>query len=179
MIRIIPDNPPIRPDCFVIPSYALVDHINPTRPTRAQIDLAILWWRRFPHAKLIMSTGDNQKLGVTNARVMGDYAAGKGVPRDNIIEEDRSKNTWENLRYSMDIIRRAGWQQPTLVTIDLYTPRAVATARKQGWQDFCWLSIFAKGEPAYGWKRYQTRSRFTIFCYELGATFFSRLVGWM
>lgn len=179
MILYIPDNPPIRPDCFVIPSYAVVDRNTPTRPTRAQIDLAILWWQRFPHASLIMSTGDNQRLGITNARVMADYAAAKGVPRGNIVEEDRSKNTWENLLYSMDIIHREGWRQPTLVTIDLYTPRAVATAKKQGWRDFCWLSIFSKGEPAYGWKRIQTRSRLTIFCYELGATFFSRLVGWV
>jgi len=175
----IPDNPPIHPDCFVIPSYALKDRTLPTLPTRAQINLAVLWWKRFPGAKLIMSTGDNQNLDVTNAKVMAEYAFSQGVPQENVIEEDRSLNTWENLLYSMDIIQNEGLKQPTLVTIDLYTPRAVATAKKQGWRDFCWLSVYSKGVPRYGWKQIQTRSRLTIFCYECWATVYSRLVGWV
>jgi len=174
----IPDHPPTQPDCLVIPSYALKDRTMPTRPTRAQIELAVAWWRRFPRAKIIMSTGDNQGLGVTNARVMADYAAQLGVPRENLIEEDRSMNTWENLFNAKQIIERENFQQPTLVTLDLYTRRAVATARKMGWRDFYWLSVYAPGESAYGLKAIQTHSRLTIFGYELIATLYSKIVGW-
>jgi vancomycin permeability regulator SanA len=176
---IIADHPPTRPGCFVIPSYALKDRFQPTRPTRAQIDLACRWWRRFPHASLIMCTGDNQGLGVTNAAVMARYAADLGVPRSKVIEENGSRNTDENLRYAMDIIRAEGFEQPTLVTLDLYTRRAVATCRKQGWQSFYWLSAYAEGEPAYGYKALQTRSRWTILGYEMGAMAYSKLVGWI
>ncbi len=180
MIRLfIPDRPPTQPDCFVIPSYALKDRAMPTRPTCAQIDLAIAWWRRFPRAKIIMSTGDNQGLGITNARVMAEYAVQLGVPRNNLIEEDRSMNTWENLCYAKEIIDREGFKQPTLVTLDLYTKRAAATARKLGWRDFYWLSVYSPGESAYGLKAIQTHSRLTIFCYELIATAYSKLVGWV
>jgi uncharacterized SAM-binding protein YcdF (DUF218 family) len=175
----IDDRPPSRPDCFVIPSYALKNSTLPTRPTRAQIQLAYAWWQRFPHAKLIMSTGDNQGLGVTNAAVMADYAASLGVPRENLVEEDRSRNTFQNLQYSLEIVRQAGWQQPTLVTLDLYTPRAVATAKKMGWPDFYWLSVYSRGEPAYGYKWLQTHSRLTLFLYEVGAMLYSRIVGWV
>jgi uncharacterized SAM-binding protein YcdF (DUF218 family) len=175
----IPDRPPTLPGCFVIPSYAVVDRTRPTRPTCAEIDLAIDWWRRFPDAKIIMSTGDNQKLGVTNARVMAEYAEQRGVPRANLIEEDRSLNTWENLEYSMEIITRLHLASPTLVTLDLYTRRAVATACKQGWREFSWLSVYSHGEPAYGYKRFQTYSRWTIGAYEVGAMAFSKLVGWV
>jgi len=174
----IEDHPPFEPDCFVIPSYALRDRGLPTLPTRAEIELAAAWWKKFPDAKLIMSTGDNQGLGISNASVMADYAISLGVPRDNLIEEDRSLNTYQNLLYSMEIINRLGLKQPTLVTLDLYTRRAVATARKLGWQDFYWLSAFSKGEPAYGYKWIQTHSRFTIFCYEVGAMILSKIVGW-
>src|SRR5512139_1436786 len=93
---IIPDRPPIAPDCFVIPSYALKDRQTPTRPTIAEIELAARWWQRFPHAALIMCTGDNQRLGVSNGRVMAACAVRLGVPARNIIEEDRSLNTYEN-----------------------------------------------------------------------------------
>ena len=174
----VPDRAPSEPGCFVIPSYALRDRSRPNKPTRAEIGLACEWWKRFPRSKLIMSTGDNQGLGIPNSRVMADYAMSLGVPQANIIEEDRSLNTHENLLYSMKIIEREGMRQPTLVTIDLYTRRAVATARKLGWTDFYWLSAFSQGEPAYGYKWLQTRSRFTIFCYEVGAMMFSKIVGW-
>ena len=128
---------------------------------------------------LIMSTGDNQGLGISNASVMADYAVTLGIPRENVIEEDRSVTTYENLLYSMEIIQAEGLKQPTLVTLDLYTRRAVATARKLGWKDFYWLSAFSKGQPAYGYKWLQTHSRFTIFCYELGAMVYSKIVGWV
>lgn len=175
----IADNPPPNPDCFVIPSYALKDRTLPTRPTRAQIELAIEWWKKFPRAKLIMATGDNQRLGVTNAQVMVEYAARLGVPRTHLIAEDRSMNTRENLVYAREIIQRENFQQPTLVTLDLYTPRAVAVAKKLGWRDFYWLSVFSRGEPAHGWKYIQTHSRFTLFCYELGATIYGKIAGWL
>ena len=101
-----------------------------------------------------------------------------GIPRENIIEEDQSRNTYENLLFSMNIIREQKLQQPTLVTIDLYTRRAVATARKLGWMDFYWLSVFSEGQPAYGYKWLQTYSRCTILCYETLAMVYSKVVGW-
>ena len=174
----IEDNPPEDPGCFVIPSYALKDRSLPTLPTRAQIELALEWWKKFPETKLIMSTGDNQMLGVTNARVMAEYAISLGLPPGNVIEEARSLNTHQNLLYSMQIIKEQKLGPPTLVTLDLYTRRAVATARKLGWQNFHWLSVFSKGEPAYGYKWLQTYSRTNLFCYEVGAMIFSKLVGW-
>lgn len=175
----IVDNPPSDPDCFVILSYALKDRAIPTQPTRAEIELAHRWWQRFPQAKLIMCTGDNQRLGITNAAVMADYAVSLGVPRANVIEEDRSRNTRENLLYAMEIIKAEQLRQPTLVTIDLYTRRAVATAKKLGWEDFYWLSVYSEGEPAHGYKYVQTYSRTTIFCYEVTAMAYSKLVGWV
>lgn len=175
----IDDQPPSNPGCFVIPSYALKNLSLPTRPTRAQIELAFEWWKKFPDAKLIMSTGDNQGLGIPNSTVMAEYAISLGLPRGNVIEEDRSRTTYENLLYSMQIIKARNLDQPTLVTLDLYTRRAVATARKMGWKDFHWLSVFSKGEPAYGYKWLQTHSRTTIFCYEVGAMIFSKIVGWV
>ena len=174
----IDDHPPVDPDCFVIPSYALRDRKLPTLPTRSEIELAFEWWKKFPRARLILSTGDNQGLGIPNSTVMAEYAISLGVPSENVIEEDRSRHTYENLLFSMEIIKRLGLKQPTLVTLDLYTRRAVATARKQGWNDFYWLSAFSKGQPAYGYKWIQTHSRFTIFCYEVGAMILSKIVGW-
>src|SRR5512133_2909577 len=176
---ILPDNVPSNPDCFVIPSYALKDRSTPSKPTRAQIQLAYTWWLKFPNARLIMSTGDNQGLGIPNSKVMAAYAMNLGIPQENIIEEDQSMNTYENLLYSMRIMEREGMKQPTLVTLDLYTRRAVAVARKLDMADFYWLSAYAHGEPAYGYKWLQTYSRLTIFCYEVAAMVYCRAAGWI
>lgn len=174
----ITDRPPAQPDCFVIPSYALVSRTLPTAPTRAQIDLAIAWWKRFPASMIIMSTGDNQRLGVANSQVMVEYAREKGVPDANLVEEDRSLTTYQNLLYSREIVDKLGLRQPTLITLDLYTRRAVATARRMGWNEICWLSVYAHGQPAYGYKWIQTHSRATILLYEAVAMVWSRVVGW-
>lgn len=176
---IIEDHPPSQPDCFVIPSYALKDRTTPTRPTIAQIELAFAWWQRFPDAVLIMCTGDNQGLGISNSSVMAAYARSLGVPSDRLIEEDRSLNTYENLFYAREIVLERGFKQPTLITLDLYTRRAVATARKMGWNRYYWLSIYSSGEPAYGYKWIQTHSRLTLYLYEIMAMVYSKLVGWV
>jgi len=126
-----------------------------------------------------MCTGDNQRLGINNSAVMAEYAVKLGFPAENVIEENRSINTYQNLLYAAEIIKKYGLQQPTLVTIDLYTRRAVATAQKMGWQGFYWLSVFSEGEPAYGYKWLQTYSRTTIFYYEVCATVLSKIVGWI
>ena len=176
---VIPDHPPSDPDCFIIPSYALKDRLTPTKPTIAEIKLAAECWRRFPQSSLIMCTGDNQRLGVTNASVMAAYAVRLGVPAGNIIEEDQSLNTYENLYNARQIIVERSFRKPTLVTLDLYTRRAVATAQKMGWNDFYWLSVYSKGEPAYGYKWFQTHSRFTLYLYEVLAMVYSKMVGWV
>jgi len=178
-LLIIPDNIPPNPDCFVILSYGLKDRYLPNKPTRAQIERAYDWWVKFPCAKIIMSTGDNQRLGIANSSVMAEYAMSLGVPREKIIEEKRSRNTYENLLYSMEIIKEERLRQPTLVTLDLYTRRVVATAKKLGWRDFYWLSVFSEGQPAYGYKWLQTCSRPTIICYEMVAMVYSKIVGWV
>jgi uncharacterized SAM-binding protein YcdF (DUF218 family) len=176
---IIPDHPPSQPDSFVIPSSALKDRTTPTQQTIAQITLAFEWWQRFPWAALIMCTGDNQRLGISNASVMADYAHGLGVPRENLIEEDQSRTTYENLLNAQEIIQERGFKQPALVTLDLYTRRAVATARRMGWDEFYWLSVYSAGEPAYGYKWIQTHSRFTLYHYEILAMVYSKMVGWV
>ncbi|HBC73005.1 MAG: hypothetical protein UX91_C0006G0197 [Candidatus Amesbacteria bacterium GW2011_GWB1_47_19] len=176
---IIPDNPPPNPDCFIILSYALKDKSTPTRPTRALIEFAAKLQQKFPNAKIIMSTGDNQKLGVSNAAVMAAYARSRGVPAANIIKEDRSLTTFENLLFSREIVRRRKLRQPCLITLDLHTRRAVATAKKMDWTGLYWFSVYSPGEPASGWKSIQTYSRATIFIYEILAIFYSEIKGWI
>lgn len=175
----IADNPPSSPDCLIVLSYALRDALRPTRPTRALIEFAAKIWRQFPAVKIIMSTGDNQNLGVPNSSVMAAYARKIGIPVKNIIEENKSLTTYENLIFCREIVRRHHFRQPALVTLDLHTRRAVATAKKMGWNNIYWYSVYSPGEPAAGWKFIQTCSRATIFIYEILAYIYSYFRKWI
>jgi len=109
---------------------------------------------------------------------MVEYARANGVPDENLIEEDRSLTTYQNLLYSRRIVDQRRLQQPTLVTLDLYTRRAVATAHRMGWNDVCWLSVYSPGQPACGYKWLQTHSRGTILCYEVLAMALGKVLAW-
>lgn len=176
---LIPDSPPQTTDCFIALSYTVKNKSVPTKPTQAVVDLTYEYWKKFPKAKVIVSTGDNQGLGVTNAQVMKEYLIKIGMPENAIIKEDRSMNTCENLKYSWDIAKKRGCNYITLVTLDLHARRTAATANKLGMQDFNWISAYAKGDRAYGKKYLQTYSRFTILVYEVLAYWYSRLRRWV
>ena len=167
------------PGCFVVLSYGVKNSSEPGRPTKAVVKLAHKWWKKFPKTSVIMSTGDNQGLGVTNAQVMAIYAKKLGIPEKKIIEEGRSLNTYENLLFSQKIIKKRFFTNPTIVALDLHVRRAVATAKKLGWKNFFWLSAYSKGEPSYGLKYLQTYSRLSIFVYEVFALIYSKLKGWI
>src|SRR5258706_12906910 len=97
---LIPINLPKSTDCFIALSYTVKDKITPAKPTQALLDKTYEYWKQFLKAKVIVSTGDNQGLGVTNAEVMAHYLETLGMPKGSIIKEDRSMNTYENLKYS-------------------------------------------------------------------------------
>ena len=173
----VPDNPPEKADCFVVLSYAVRDKHNPTAPTCAAIDLSLKWQKKFPESYIILSTGDNQKLGVPNCRVMKEYAVKIGIPEGKIIEEDKSKTTVENLIFSRQIINRRKFKNITLIMYYLHTRRTLAVAGNLNWHNLNWLSAASPGQPAYGIKYFQTFSRFTILVYELLAYIYNRLRG--
>jgi uncharacterized SAM-binding protein YcdF (DUF218 family) len=171
------DYPPKKVDFFVLLSYAVADVVNPTLPTKAMIKLVFNWWKKFPRAKIIMSTGDNQGLGISNARVMANYAVKIGIPRQNLIEEDKSKTTYENLIYCQNIINNYKSRNVTYVLYDLHVRRTLAILKKLGWQNYRWISIKSPGSPAYGIKFFQSYSRLTIYIYENLAYVYNWLKG--
>ncbi len=153
-------------------SYALDAQARLTPPTQAVMDQAIALWRADPTAWLIPSTGDNQRLGVTNAHVMAEYAVAHSVPRERILEEDASSNTWQNLAYSWRLARVQGADRLVVVCYDLHARRCGLVARKQA-IPHCIVTATARDtgraarKPWFG-------SRASIAVYETLATVYGR-----
>ena len=160
---------------IVAVSYALDRRARLTPPTQAIMDRAIAEWRAQPDAWLIPSTGDNQRLGVTNARVMADYAVQNGVPRERILEEDRSSNTWQNLAYSWALAQAHGADRLIIVAYDLHAPRCRLVAEKQK-LPFTLVTATSR-ETGYAARKPWFAHRALIWLYETLATLYGRLAG--
>jgi uncharacterized SAM-binding protein YcdF (DUF218 family) len=154
-------------------SYALDRRARLTPPTQAVMDTAIQTWREQPDAWLILSTGDNQRLGITNAHVMAEYAVRQGVLRDKILEEDQSSNTWENLAYSWRLAQTRGVTHLVIVAYDLHINRCRRVAQKQGIPHT--LKPATSQTTGQAARKPWFSSRTTILLYEILASVYGRL----
>jgi uncharacterized SAM-binding protein YcdF (DUF218 family) len=91
--------------------------------------------RRHPQAKLVFSGGAGSPLypdakeAATVRRLLGEI----GFPTDQVIFEDRSRNTFENAVFSKELAKPQANEQWLLVTSAFHMPRAVGCFRKAGW----------------------------------------------
>ena len=91
---------------YIIIHGAGLDGPRPTPLLAGRIDKALeLWNKQHQHGKFVVSGGQGADEIVSEAQAMRDYLLEKGVPADAILMEDKSTTTWENLRYSLAIIR--------------------------------------------------------------------------
>lgn len=91
---------------YIIIHGAGLDGPRPTPLLAGRIDKALeLWNKQHQHGKFVVSGGQGADEVVSEAQAMRDYLLEKGVPAEAILMEDKSTTTWENLRYSLAVIR--------------------------------------------------------------------------
>ena len=91
---------------YIIIHGAGLDGPRPTPLLAGRIDKALeLWNKQHQHGKFVVSGGQGADEVVSEAQAMRDYLLDKGVSAGAILMEDKSTTTWENLRYSLAIIR--------------------------------------------------------------------------
>lgn len=105
---------------------------------RARVEQGISLYRAGRAPLLVMSGGESVK-GVVEADVMAAYAAQAGVPIAAIVRERASRDTIENVRFSVALLRARveaaqGDRPPRvlLVTSDYHSERAARLLRCAG-----------------------------------------------
>src|SRR5699024_8492472 len=83
----------------------------------------------------IIVSGGNPNKNVTEAKAMKIWLQKHNVPKNQIIEEGRSKNTIENALYSMDIVNKRKFNSITLVTSDTHMRRAYVLFKSVDYQN--------------------------------------------
>lgn len=100
----------------------------------ARVDKAIELYRAGIASK-IMTTGFGSNYGKqteSEGRLQAEYAIAKGVPDEAIIIEDRSINTPDNVKRSIDMWQEINWcpKRVTIVTSEFHMLRAYADMYK-------------------------------------------------
>lgn len=90
--------------------------------------------RRYPNVRIVF-TGGTANLVSTDARE-ADYSApileNLGPPRDRLILERNSRNTWENAIFTKQLVTPKPGERWLLVTSAFHMPRSMGIFRKAG-----------------------------------------------
>ena len=121
-------------DYIIIHGSGLLDGDRVPRLLADRIDKAIDIYKKAPNTpKLIPSGGQGSDEAIPEAEAMKKYLLEKGIPEEDIIVEDKSETTYENLSYSKKIIdAREGRKYIALVTSNYHVYRALRYCRKIG-----------------------------------------------
>lgn len=89
-----------------------------------------------PNARLIYSGG---AASIVNKSLKeADYVArlyvALGVPRDRLMLEREARNTWENAKFTMEMVSPKPDETWVLITSAFHMPRAVGVFRRVGWE---------------------------------------------
>ena len=104
---------------------------------KGRVDAAIRSYRLNKGSKLIMAGGQGPDEKVAEAYAMSRYAIDMGVSRDDVLVEDKSKSTKENLAFSMKLTDKRN-PKVVIVSNTYHIFRALLMANE--------LGIRAKGQ---------------------------------
>ncbi|WP_313468767.1 YdcF family protein [Streptococcus parasuis] len=114
-------------DYVVVLGAGLIgDKVTPLLASR--IDKGIAIYQKQPGCKLIMSGGQGPDEIIAEGQAMANYALEKGVPAEDILIENHSTNTEENLKFSYALMKPGS--RFALVTNYYHVFRALLLARK-------------------------------------------------
>lgn len=108
--------------------------------------------RRYPSAVVVYSGGSNRLLGpqdALGARRSQSMLLDLGLSPARLIVESRSRNTWENILFSRDLVKPRPGETWILATSAVQLPRAMAVARRLNWQFVAWPTDWITGQHVF------------------------------
>jgi uncharacterized SAM-binding protein YcdF (DUF218 family) len=104
------------------------------RPTERSLVRIVAAARLYERLQLpiIVSGGIVFAQKVSESEIMRRFLVDLGVPENKIIIEDKSRDTFENVKFTKDIAARSGYKMPILVTSASHMKRSLMTFEKFG-----------------------------------------------
>lgn len=99
----------------------------PSLSLKNRLDVAAQYLTQYKHVTVIVSGGQGHDEDRTEASVMRDYLIQKGIEDYRIIEEDASTSTYENIKFSKQLLPDKT-EAITIVSNDFHLRRATFLA---------------------------------------------------
>ena len=77
---------------------------GPSILLRDRLDTALEYWEEHPDMTVVVSGGQGPDEYISEAQAMADYLTAHGVDESQILLEDQSHNTDQNLRYTVELL---------------------------------------------------------------------------
>ncbi|WP_129657123.1 YdcF family protein [Rothia uropygialis] len=126
----------LHPSAIVVLGSGLINGAVPPL-LRSRLDRALEIYRlgadRDARPILVPSGGQGGDESRPEGQAMAEYLVEHGADPDDVYPEEKSRNTWENIRFSTSIISNAGRMQDcVVVTNNYHVLRAASLTRRAG-----------------------------------------------
>lgn len=129
-----------------------------TDSLKRRLDAALLYRQNNPAVKMIVSGGQGRGEDISEACAMARYLRGQGVKETQIIREDQSRTTRENLRFSKQFVKDPQ-VSVGIVTSNFHLFRALLIGRSEGYKS---LTGIAAGCNRVLFLNYMVREFFAV-----------------
>jgi len=111
---------------------------KPSKTLVTRLDAGIEFLKKHKEIPVVLSGGQGSGESITEARAMGNYLKENGIEENRIYYEEKSTNTYENLKYSKALLVQQGLTDPTvlIVTNHYHLLRAKTIANDLGLKSY-------------------------------------------
>lgn len=124
---------------YIIVLGAGLNGEKPSLTLTYRLDKSYEYLMANPDAKVIVSGGQGFDEPITEALAMERYLIEKGIDRERILREDASTSTYENLKFSKELLKMRGEDITSLkvgiVSNDFHIYRALYLARELSYNE--------------------------------------------
>lgn len=126
-------------DYIMVLGGALTNGIVPSILLQDRLDATVKYANEYNKAAyIVLSGGQGYDEKISEAKAMQNYLINKGISKDRIILEDRSRNTNENFKYSKEKIEKHSKKtidktKIKIVTTDFHALRSRIIAKRHGY----------------------------------------------
>ena len=108
-----------------------------TLPLKMRLDKAIEYHYKNPDALIVVTGGQGLQETVTEAYAMEKYLVQNGVDSSKILKEEKATSTFENMKYSKEILDNyfSNDYSVVVITNNFHIFRGVTTAQNTGFED--------------------------------------------
>ena len=102
-------------EIYVVVLGAKVNGTSPSLSLSDRIDAAQQYLKTHPDAVAILSGGQGDDEGISEALCMFEALTARGIDPNRLWLEDKSTSTWENLTFSLDLIEERTGTRPKTI----------------------------------------------------------------